>query len=191
MVDVKIIFAIAATILMLIGYYPYLKDLFARRTQPHLYTWLIWAITASIATAGVLTGGGNLGVLPMVAGTALVIFVCILSIWYGSKDITKSDTITLIAALVAIVVWVQLDNPLMAVLLATAIDGFGYIPTFRKSYSEPHTETPFFWLVMSGNSFLTLLALDAYNLLTTTYLVVLGLANLALYLLILHRRKKF
>jgi hypothetical protein len=190
MVDIKLVFAFAAAALMVIGYYPYLKDLFERRTQPHIYTWLIWAITATIATAGVITGGGNLGALPMMLGTGLVVFVCALSFWYGSKNITKSDTITLIAALVAIVVWVQLDNPLLAVLLATAIDGFGYIPTFRKSYLEPLSETPFFWLVMSGNSFLTILALDAYNLLTTTYLVVLGVANFALYLLILYRRKK-
>ncbi len=145
MFDVKIIFAVLATVLLFVGYYPYLKDLFARRTQPHLYTWLIWAITASIATAGVLTGGGSLGAIPMVVGTGSILLMCLLSIWYGSKNITKSDTLTLIAALVAILVWVQLDNPLLAVFLATAIDGFGYIPTFRKSYVEPFTETPFFW----------------------------------------------
>jgi hypothetical protein len=100
----KLIFAATATGAMLAGYYPYLKDLFARKTQPHLYTWLIWAITASIATVGVIVGGGNLGAIPMVIGTALVIFVCLLSFKYGSKNITKSDTLTLIAALVAVLV---------------------------------------------------------------------------------------
>jgi hypothetical protein len=185
----KLIFAVMATVAMLAGYYPYLKDLFARKTQPHLYTWLIWAITASIATAGVIVGGGNLGAIPMVIGTALVVFVCLLSFKYGSKNITKSDTLTLIAALIAVLVWVQLDNPLLAVVLATVIDGFGYIPTYRKSYQEPWSETTFFWIAMSANSFLAIAALENYSLLTSLYLFVLGVANFGLFVLLIHRRK--
>lgn len=185
----KLIFAVAATVAMLAGYYPYLKDLFSLQTQPHLYTWLIWAITASIATAGVIVGGGNLGAIPMVIGTALVIFVCLLSFKYGSKNITKSDTLTLIAALIAVLVWVQLDNPLLAVVLATVIDGFGYIPTYRKSYQEPWSETTFFWIAMSANSFLAIAALENYSLLTSLYLFVLGVANFGLFVLLKYRRK--
>jgi hypothetical protein len=185
----KLIFAIAATAFMIVGYYPYLKDLFAIKTQPHLYTWLIWAITASIATAGVIVGGGNLGAIPMVIGTAFVIFVCLLSFKYGSKNITKSDTLTLVAALVAILVWVQLGNPLLAVVLATVIDGVGYIPTYRKSYQEPWSETSFFWIAMSANSFLAIAALETHSLLTSLYLLVLGVVNFGLFLLLQYRRK--
>lgn len=189
-ITIKLLCAAAATVLMFIGYAPYLKDLFARKTQPHLYTWIIWAITASIATAGVIVGGGKLGAIPMVLGTMLVIFVCLLSFRYGSKNITKGDTVTLVAALLAVVVWVQLDNPLLAVILATAIDGFGYIPTYRKSFEEPFSETPFFWLAMSANSFLSIAALGTYSLLTYLYLAVLGIANFGLFLLIKYKRNE-
>ena len=188
-ITIKLLCAAAATVLMFIGYVPYLKDLFAKKTQPHLYTWVIWAITASIATAGVIVGGGKLGAVPMVLGTTLVIFVCLLSFKYGSKNITTSDTVTLIGALLAIIVWVQLKSPLLAVLLATTIDAFGYIPTFRKTYSEPWSETSIFWLAMSFNSFLSIAALGKYNLLTVTYLGLLGIANILLFLLIVYRRK--
>lgn len=186
---IKITFAVAATLLMFAGYAPYLRDLFKGKTQPHLYTWIIWAITASIATAGVIVGGGNYGAIPMVAGTGLVIFVCLLAFKYGSKNITSGDTITLVAAIAAVIVWIQLDNPLLAVIVATLIDGFGYIPTFRKSFEEPWSETTFFWLAMSANSFLSIAALEKYTLLTTLYLFVLGIANGVLYLLLIYRRR--
>jgi hypothetical protein len=187
--ELKILFACVAIILMLVGYYPYLKDLFLRKTQPHLYTWLIWAITATIASAGVFVGGGDLGVLPMLAGTIMVIVVCLLSTIYGSKNITRSDTITLLLALAAIVIWIQVGSPLIAVLLVTAIDAFGYIPTFRKTYQEPWTETSTFWLLITISYLFTILASSELNMLTTSYLITIGSINILLFILIHIRRK--
>jgi hypothetical protein len=41
----KFIIAIIATVLTFLGFIPYFRDIFNRKTKPHLYTWLIWLIT--------------------------------------------------------------------------------------------------------------------------------------------------
>jgi hypothetical protein len=187
--DIKLIIALIASALTVIGYIPYLRDVFKKKTQPHLYTWLIWAITQGTATVALIYGGGKFGSLALIVGTLLVVFICALSFKYGTKNITRGDTVTLIIALLAIFVWWQLDNPLLAVLMVSAIDGFGYLPTFRKSYEEPWSETISFWLIMTVVTILTLIANDQYNLLTTTYLTVLAVANISLYVMIFYRRK--
>ncbi len=189
-IDIKFVFAVVATIIVVVAYYPYIRDIFLKKTRPHAYTWLIWAITQSTATAALWYGGGNFAAMSLAISTLLVIFVFFLSFKYGTKNITKSDTVVLFATLMAIVVWWQLDSPLLAVLMVSAIDGLGgYIPTYRKSFAQPYSETPIFWLAMTLSGVLILSANAEYNLLTVTYIATLITANTILFFLILIRRR--
>lgn len=173
-----------------IAFLPYLIDIFKRRTEPHVYTWLIWLITQGTATVGVYYGGGGWGAAGLTLGTVLVAVVFLLSFRYGTKNITKSDTLVLIAALAAVLVWWQLNQPVLAVLMVSAIDALGYIPTYRKSWSEPWSETASSWGIFAAGNFISLFGLAALNLLTVTYLATIMVANTILLTLILIRRRK-
>lgn len=187
--DFKLIIAIVAAVLTVVGYGAYFRDIFAKKTKPHLYTWLIWVITLGTATVALLHGGGKFGSLSLIIGTVLVFSVFILSFKYGTKDINKKDAVVLILALMAVVVWWQLDNPLAAVLMVTAIDGAGYIPTIRKSFNDPWSETISFWIIMTIAGFLTLISNAEYNFLTVTYLAVLSVVDVLVILICLVRRR--
>ena len=185
----KFIIAIIATLLTIVGYIPYLRDIFAKKTKPHLYTWLIWGITQGTATVALIYGGGKFGSFGLIIGTILVLIVFLLSFKYGTKDITKKDTITLILALFAILIWWQLDNPLIAVFLISVIDAIGYIPTIRKSFKDPWSETISFWIIMAIVDLLALLANNQYNFLTTTYLATLFILNIVVILVCFSRKR--
>lgn len=187
--DIKLFFGIAAAVITVIAYYPYIKDIFQKKTKPHAYTWLIWGITQGTAAAILLYGGGSFGAISMIAGTLLVLFVSLLSFKYGTKNITISDTFVLITALLAIIVWWQLNNPLLAVLMVSIIDGLGYIPTYRKSFIEPWSETLSFWVAMIVVNLLILLSLSEYNFLTITYVATLAVGNTIVLILCIARRK--
>jgi len=187
--DVKLILALLSTAITIAAYFPYLRDLFLKKTKPHAYTWLIWTITQGTATAALWYGGGNFAAISLTVGMLLVLLIFFLSLKYGTKNITKSDTFVLAMALLAIVVWWQLNNPLPAVLMVSAIDGLGYIPTIRKSFAEPWSETISFWVAMATASALALLANGEYNLLTVTYLATLAVANTTVAVLCILRRR--
>lgn len=187
--DIKIILTIIATIICVVAFFPYFKDTFSLKTRPHTYTWLIWAITQGTAVFGIWYGGGGWGALNLTVGTLFVIAVFLFSLKYGTKNITKSDTAILIVALSAIVVWWQLDKPLISVMMISAIDVIGYIPSFRKSYQEPWSETLISWILFSVSNIFAILALKEYNLLTVTYLVAITSTNIALFLLCFFRRQ--
>jgi hypothetical protein len=146
-------------------------------------------ITQGTASIALLYGGGKLGALGIGAGTLLVFFVFALSLKFGTKNIKRGDAVALILALLAIVLWWRLKNPLLAVLTVSAIDGLGYIPTYRKCFTEPWSETLFFWAAMAASSLLGLLSVAEYNLLTVTYLVTLSAANIILLIICIIRRK--
>lgn len=186
--DWKLAAAILSAIFILAAYYPYLRDMFRGATKPHAYTWLVWLLTQGTATVAVWRGGGAWGIVGIGASTLLVAVVFVLSLRYGTRDITRSDTFALFAAIVAIVVWWQLANPVAAVLMVSAIDAIGYIPTYRKSYKDPWSETLSFWVAQFVGNALAIVALSSYNLLTVTYLATLFTANVVLFSLCFARR---
>lgn len=187
--NLKLILAIIASVLTIIGFVPYLKDIFARKTKPHLYTWLIWGITQTTATVALIYGGGKFGSVALIIGAILVLFTFLLSFKYGTKNITLSDKIILLLALIAILIWWQLKNPLLALFMVSAIDGIGYIPTIRKSFVDPWSETISFWAMMALSDLLVIASNDQYNFLTTTYIVTLFTANIIIISVCFFRRK--
>lgn len=188
-IDWKFIFAIGA-LLSNVAFIPYVFDMLKRRTEPHAYTWLIWVITQGTAVVGVWYGGGGLGGLGLTLGVLLVAGIFIMSFKYGTKNITRSDTVTLIAALAGVLVWWQLHQPVLAVILVSVIDALGYIPTFRKSYAEPWSETINTWALFAIGNLLSILALDSHNFLTVPYIATIMVANFLLVIFLLIRRTK-
>jgi len=187
--NLKIVLSIIAAFIGILAFFLYVKDIFSLKTKPHVYTWFIWAITQGTAVFGIWYGGGGWGALNLTVGTLFVIAVFLFSLKYGTKNITRSDTIILIAALSAIVVWWQLKQPLISVLMVSAIDVIGYVPSFRKSYQEPWNETLISWILFSASNVFAILALKEYNLLTVTYLIAITSASITLFLICYFRRK--
>ncbi len=188
-INIKLIFSATASAISIIAYYPYIKDIFLKKTKPHVYTWLIWAITTATATFGVLQGNGGVGIIGIGMMLILDVIIMLLSIKYGTKNITRGDLVVLILALGAIVIWWQLGNPALAVIVATMIDFFGYIPTYRKSWQAPSEETLSFWIAMTVAYTLILLSVTNYNLLTSFYTGVIVVANIILVAILFFRRR--
>lgn len=189
-ITIKLVFAIVASVLVLVGgFLPYIRDIYRGKTKPHAYTWLIWTITQGTALVGLWQGNGGVAVVAMAIGVSMSIFVIVLSFRYGTRNITRADTVILIASLLAIGVWWQLHNPFLAVLMVSIIDIVGYIPSFRKTYEEPWTETPLTWGVFIITNLLIMLSLDEYNFMTLFYLVSITTANAILLSICLVRRR--
>lgn len=122
--------------------------------------------------------------------TALTILAtAILALKYGTKDITRGDKISLIAALLAIIPWVLTDNPLWSVILVTLIDLLAYYPTIRKSWHEPHEEALLSYTIGTVKFGLSVMALSNFTLVTTLYPVAIIIANIVLISMCLWRRK--
>jgi hypothetical protein len=187
--DVKIILSIIAALVGTASFYPYLRDVINHKTKPHSYTWLIWVITQGTAIGGIWYGGGGIGALGLITGTVLVFVVFLSSLKYGTKNITKTDTAILITALLAIFVWWKLNNPLAAVLMVSAVDVLGYIPSYRKSFQEPWSETVITWVGFVIGNIFAILSLREYNLLTLSYIVSITFANTLLAVICLIRRQ--
>jgi hypothetical protein len=187
--DFKSLCAIAATTINLVAFYPYIRDVLRKKTQPHLYTWLLWVITQTIAVIGIWYGGGQWGAVTLTSTLLLVFCVFLLCFKYGTRNVTRFDTVLLVVALAAVGIWWMLEEAALAVVFATAIDLAGYIPTLRKTFEEPWSETMGVWLTFSIANTLSIAALSTYNVFTLTYLAGILVANICVAALCFFRRK--
>lgn len=187
--DFKLIVSLIAIALTIYSYFPYIRDILLQKTQPHLYTWLVWMLTVGTAAAGIWQGGGNYATFILLVDVIFVAIIFLFSFKYGTKNITRSDTIALVVALAAIVIWWKMESPLLAVLMVAVIDGLGYIPTFRKSFEDPWSETLSFWALMAISNILAIISIADYNLQTIIFPATLALANAGLWSICFFRRK--
>lgn len=186
----KIIFGLISAIIGVISFLPYLKDIFARKTKPHIYTWLIWTIIQGIGVIAMIIDGAGAGSWALVIGTLFIFFIFLLSFKYGSKKITKFDTALLISAIIAIIIWIIQKDPLISVILICIIDFAGFIITYKKIYKEPESETISLYFMYALSNMFALFAMSQYTVITSLYTTFLLCANSFCVLLIIFRKKQ-
>lgn len=189
MENLQIILATLSSIVGIACFVPYIRDIFRHTTKPHSYTWLIWGILQSIAAASMWSGGAGIAIASSTIGAVLCIFIFVLSLKYGTKNIKLFDTLCLIGALIALVAYLFLHNVLLSIILVTLIDFTAFLPTLRKTFVESETETASTHLMSGVSNALAIGALANFNLTTLIYLPAIMLMDFVLGFLVLIRKK--
>lgn len=190
MPEIKIIISIIVVSLSIIGYIPYLRDTIKGKTKPHVYSWFIWTLLTGIVYGLQISSGAGVGSWVTLTVTIIGFIVFLLGIHKGEKDITKSDTVFFLFSLVALFLWLIAKQPMLSVILVSLVDMLGFVPTIRKSWDKPFSETLFTYKLGAFRHGLSILALEQYNLITWLYPVSWALANFLFSLMLIIRRKQ-
>ncbi len=183
--------AIIASLLAIVGNVPYLLDIVHKRVEPHPYTWLVWTLVSAIAFFGQVAKGAGIGALPTGASEIFTVIIFLFSLQYGFKHVTKTDTYFLIFALLAFIPWILTSDPTVSVVIVVSIDVIAFIPTLRKTYHHPNTETPLLYGMNVLRHILTLFSLQAYNIATTFHSIAMIVTNSAMTgLIVLHPKRR-
>lgn len=188
--DIKTIIGTLAVVLTFVGYVPYIKDTIKGKTKPHIYSWFIWAFVTFIIFGLQIAGKGGAGAYTTLATAILCLAIFILGMRNGHKDITKFDTVIFIVTLIATAVWIFAKQPIISTLLIVTINTLANIPTIRKSWKDPHSETLFTWEMGAVRNLLGLIALSNYSILTWLYPVTNLLINIIESSILVVRRKQ-
>ena len=181
----EIIAVIAATV-AIAGNIPYLIDVIRQRVKPHPYTWLVWTIVSGVTFFGALQKGAGVGVIPIASAEIFTIIIFLFSLRYGFKNISRTDTYFLIVALLGLVPWAITKDPTISIIIVVSIDLIAFIPTLRKTYTHPHSETPILYSMNVVRHILTLFSLQAYNIATMLHSIVMIIINSLMTFMILY-----
>lgn len=140
-----------ATIISIAGYLPYISDIIKRKSKPNRVTWLIWSILGTVLcfTSFELSDYDWMMICVPVVYMIGPSVVAILSFWYGEGGTGKFDIFCFASAFIGLGLWLLLDMIVFALWLSVLIDGIGALPTIRKSYISPKSESLIGWAAFS------------------------------------------
>jgi hypothetical protein len=188
--DYRIVLGVIATILGIVGYFPYFRNIFLNKTKPHPFTWFVWGLLTAIAFAAQISD--NAGPGAWASGiTAIACFaIAALGVFKGENKYSNFDWICFVASMLAIFIWWFTKNPLYAVILISVTDAVAFLPSFRKSFYKPFEETVSSF-ILSGIKFaIAIAALTTFSVTNWLYPASLVLMNGAYAVLIIVRRKQ-
>lgn len=179
-----------AIVLTFVIFVPYIRSILSGNTRPHVFSWVIWALSTFVVFLAQLAGGGGVGAWAIGVSGIITAYVAILAyIKRIDRSITRSDWIFLFSALVALPCWYFTANPLGAVVILTGVDLAGFGPTFRSAWHQPYREHVGFYSLAAMRNFLVILALESYSLTTVLFPAAVGIAILFFVPMVLYRRR--
>ncbi len=185
----RVILSVVGIIIGFISYAIYFRGIFTGKTKPHVFSWLVWSIVNWIAFFAQIVKGGGAGAWITGVNAFLCALVAILALFFGEKNITRSDWYSFVGALIGVFGWILTNNPLIAVILISLTDYFGIYPTFRKAYYKPYEENALSFGVDLIKFVLELVALESFNLTTALFPITILVNDTILVGMILIRRK--
>lgn len=128
--------------------------------------------------------------MPTAASEIFTLIIFLFSLKYGFKGIRRIDTLFLALALGGIGLWILTNDPTLSVVIAVSIDVIAFVPTLRKTWEQPSTETPILYSSNVLRHILALFSLQTYNIATMLHSIAMITTNSIMTMLILARKGK-
>jgi hypothetical protein len=189
MIDIKMFVGIITVILGIIAFVPYLRDTLQGKTLPHLYTWFAWGINSLTAFALQAIHGAGAGAWVTLTASLMAFLIFALSFKNGVKNITKVDTFFFVVAILSLFLWLVADEPVLSAILLVSAGFFAFIPTLRKSWNMPYSETLSTYAINAFRHGLSFIALTNYTFLTIFFPISWGIMNFIFVIILLLRRR--
>jgi len=182
---------LAAVVLTVVAYVPYIGAIRAKAVKPHFFSWLIWSLTTVIVFFAQMAAEGGAGAWSTGMSAAITLYVAWLALVLRSDfSNTTADWGFLIAAMLSLPVWFFTDDPLWSVVILTVVDAFGCGPTLRKAWHKPQEESMQFYLLFGARSLLSVAALESRTLTTVLFPVAMVVACVLVSVLLWWRRRQ-
>ena len=186
----KELLSAVAIFLTFIALFPYIRSIMQGQIKPHVFSWVIWGSTTFVVFLAQLEDNGGAGAWPIGVSGIITMFIALLAyIKRSDITITRTDWVFFILAISSLPFWYFTSDPLWAVVTLTTVDVLGFVPTVRKAYLAPYSESLLFFSLITARNLIVIIALENYSVTTVLFPAVIAAACLMLMALIAYRRQ--
>lgn len=152
-------------LIYLIGTIPYIRDTLSGRTRPNRVTFALWAIVPLISVTAAYFNGVRWAVLPVfIIGLSPALIL--LASFYNKNAVWKTQPFDFVcgtAALLALLLWGVTHQANVAIFFSILADFLAALPTLRKAWAHPETETATTYVASLANVLTAFLATKEYS----------------------------
>ncbi len=187
-----IILILISIALSIYGSYNYIYDTIKGTTKPNRVSQGLWAVAPLIGVGAAISSGADwmTTVRTFMAGfVPLTIFIASFTNKNGYWKTSKFDYLCGLFSVIALVLWLIADLPVYAVLFAVLADFFAGIPTVKKSWTNPESETGTAYIMSLLSVLIILPTIKVFDIQSSAFQIYLLLINVIIIFAIY--RKKF
>lgn len=179
-------FVLLSFVFSIFGTFTYIKGILEGRVKPNKITWLLWGLIPLIAFFAQISAGVTWpAVMTFTSGFFPLVIFAISFKSKGSKwKISKLDIICASISILGIILWLNTQDPISAIIFSIIADGFAGIPTITKAFFKPETEDLWGFVFPLLGAVVTLLTLTDWSLAYSAFpLYILGITSLLVILI--------
>lgn len=163
MIDPYFVYLGAA--ISLAGSYVYVRNTWRGVTAPNRVSWFLWALEPLLAY--VVERQEHVGLASVMTLVLGVVPVLVLAVSFHDPQsvwrIGRFDVVCGVISVAGLAVWTVSGQETVALVAFVAADAVAALPTVRKAFLEPSTESPWAFLGSALFAAITLLTLRAYT----------------------------
>ncbi|HEY0908191.1 MAG TPA: hypothetical protein VGE35_02465 [Candidatus Paceibacterota bacterium] len=137
--------SVAAGVLLIGGYIPYIWEVLRKKTIPNRASWFIWALSTVTLLFGVKETGTHEAIWVPIADAVGCTLIFLFALPLGVGGWSKTDRISLFISISSLALWYFTGNALIALVANLIVYVTGYIPTIRKAWLAPTSESKIAW----------------------------------------------
>lgn len=189
--NTDIILILTSIALSVYGSYNYIYDTLKGTTRPNRVSQSLWAIAPLIGVGAALSSGADWMTTVRTFMAGFVPFVIVIASFAnknGYWKTTRFDYLCGVFSVIALVLWLAADLPIYAVLLAATADFFAAIPTIKKSWTNPESETGIAYVMSLCSVLVTIPTIKVFDIQNTAFQIYLLVVNIILIVAIYRKR---
>ena len=173
-----------------IAYIPYIISVIKGDTKPHPFSWFLWGLIGVISLFFYIRVGAT-DTLPLAVRGAVFPFVVFLfSIKYWKGGFSHFDYIVLCLSIASIVLYVLFHSASLSLTTSILADMFVFMPTIRKTYLDPSSESLLSWFIFFLSYMFSVLAISTWTYGIAIFPCYLAVFGTIMCILILRGRLK-
>lgn len=169
----------------------YIKDTLKGKSKPNRVSWSLWALAPLIGTFAALSAHADPWAVSRIflAGfIPLIIFFASFANKQSYWELSTFDFMCGLFSILAIIAWLFIHNPSLAILLAVIGDGFAALPTIRKAWKYPETESGFIFITSLISVLLILPSIKIWDIINSSFQIYLLIVSTILIFAIYRKR---
>lgn len=174
---------VLSAIISLAGAAAYIRDTLTGKSKPNRVSWSMWALAPLIGTAAAISAHADIWatVRIFLAGfIPLLVFIASFANKKSYWKLTLFDVICGLCSILALVFWGLINSPQLAILLAAIGDGFAALPTIRKAWKNPETETGAIYVASLLSVLIILPSIPRWDIENSAFQIYLLIVNIIL-----------
>jgi hypothetical protein len=178
---------VLSAVLSLSGSFAYIRDMFHGKSKPNLVTWGLWAFAPLVATGAALSANadGWATVRIFMSGFGpLLVFLFAFIIRQSYWRLSRFDYVCGVFSIIALLVWLGANSPLLAILLLAVADLLATLPTIIKAWKHPETETLYTYFIGLFTAIIIVPAIPVWNIENSAFQIYLLIANTSLFIIV-------